>query len=88
LLDDWAAALEQDPWLTEWPALLAGTPVAAEGQWHLVDATGAALPLLAPESLWPLLAVSGGQPVTVAGEWSRDGLTVLTVWHGEQAVRL
>ena len=25
---DWAAALAQDPWLTEWPALLAGTPAA------------------------------------------------------------
>jgi hypothetical protein len=88
LLDDWAAALEQDPWLTEWPALLSGTPVAAEGQWHLVDASGEALPLLARESLWPLLAVSGGRPVTVAGEWSPEGLTALTVWHGDQAVRL
>jgi hypothetical protein len=88
LLDDWAAALEQDPWLTEWPALLSGTPVTAEGQWHLVDASGEALPLVAHESLWPMLAVSGGRPVTVAGEWSPEGLTALTVWHGDQAVRL
>ena len=49
---------------------LAGTPVAAGGRWHLVDSSGAALPLLGQESLWPLLAVSGGHPVTVAGEWS------------------
>jgi hypothetical protein len=91
LLRAWAAALEQDPWLTEWPALLTGTPVAAEdteGRWYLAGSTGAALPLLGQESLWPLLAVSGGNPVTVAGEWSPAGLTALTVWHGNLAVRL
>jgi hypothetical protein len=60
----------------------------AGDQWHLVDSAGVALPLLSPESLWPLLAVSGGNPVTVAGEWSPPGLTALTVWHGDRAVRL
>jgi SWIM zinc finger len=88
LLGEWAAALELDPWLTEWPALLVGTPVAAEDRWHLVDPSGMALPLLGQESLWPLLAVSGGNPVTVAGEWSPAGLTALTAWHGDRAVRL
>jgi len=88
LLNDWAAALAQDPWLTEWPALLDGTPVVAEHRWHLADSAGEALPLLGEECLWPLLAVSGGHPVTVAGEWSPAGLTALTVWHGDLAVRL
>jgi SWIM zinc finger len=95
LLDDWAAALEQDPWLTEWPALLAGVPVAPQTAVGavaptaaLADESGAAVPLLGRDSLWLLLAVSGGEPVTVAGEWSADGLTPLTVWHGDQAVRL
>lgn len=88
LLDDWAAALEQDPWLTEWPALLAGTPAAAADTWYLVGSSGAAVPLLGEEAVWTMLAVSGGKPVTVAGEWSPAGLTPLTVWHGDQAVRL
>jgi SWIM zinc finger len=88
LLDDWAAALEQDPWLAQWPALLEGTPVAAGERWHLVDPSGAAVPLLGPETLWQLLAVSGGHPVTVAGEWSPAGFTALTVWHGDRAVAL
>jgi len=88
LLGDWAAALAQDPWLTEWPALLAGTPAATGGRWYLVDSAGAALPLLGGESLWPLLAISGGHPVTVAGEWSPAGLTALTAWHGDRAVSL
>jgi SWIM zinc finger len=101
VLAAYAAGLEQDPWLTVWPALLAGTPVApAPGSgpfgggglrgtgWHLIDAAGAALPLAERESLWTLLAVSGGSPVTVAAEWHPDGLLPLTVWHGNRAVAL
>ena len=90
VLTDYAGALGQDPWLTVWPALLTGTPVppVPGGQWQLIDQAGAALPLLAAESLWTLLAVSGGQPVTVAGEWHPDGLLPLTVWHGHRAVAL
>jgi hypothetical protein len=84
-----------------WPALLAGTPVApARGggptggggrpgtRWHLIDHAGAALPLAERDSLWTLLAVSGGGPVTVAAEWHPDGLLPLTVWHGNRAVAL
>jgi hypothetical protein len=89
-LTQWSAALEQDPWLTTWPALIAGTP-APPGQgkhWYLVDGAGGALPLADRASLWTLLAVSGGRPVTLAGEWHPDGLVALTTWHGDQAVTL
>ena len=46
------------------------------------------LPLAERESLWTLLAVSGGYPVTVAGEWHPDGLLPLAVWHRDRAVAL
>jgi hypothetical protein len=100
LLSEYATGLEQDPWLTVWPALLVGTPVppgpgsgsGVDGRlgarWHLIDQTGAALPLAERESLWTLLAVSGGSPVTIAAEWHPDGLLPLTVWHGDRAVAL
>jgi hypothetical protein len=91
LLADWAAAMAADPWLTNWPALLMGTPVAPQGDtggWRLVDGDGAALPLRYSETLWTLLAISGGNPVPVAGELTPDGLTALTAWHGSQAVAL
>jgi SWIM zinc finger len=105
LLAGYAAGLEQDPWLTVWPALLTGTPVppGAGGlsgagrpgdgrpqadRWRLIDRTGAALPLAERESLWTLLAVSAGHPVTVAGEWHAGGLLPLAVWHGDRAVAL
>jgi len=93
VLAGYAAGLEQDPWLTVWPALLTGTPVPPDGgragsRWRLIDPAGAALPLAERESLWTLLAVSGGYPVTVAGEWHPDGLLPLTVWHRDRAVAL
>jgi hypothetical protein len=91
LLAAWADGLAADPWLTTWPALLAGTPVPPSGAsepWYLVDQSGAALPLADQESLWTLLAVSGGNPVTVAGEWHGERLLPLTVWHRSEAVPL
>lgn len=112
LLAGWAAGIEQDPWLTTWPVLAAGTPVppgqaatgtdaapralgsaadsgAATGnRWYLANRAGAALPLAERESLWTLLAISGGNPVTVAGEWNGERLLPLTAWHGDQAVAL
>jgi hypothetical protein len=92
LLTEWAAALAADPWLTTWPALLTGTPVppASPGPapWYLVDQTGAAVPLAEQESLWKLLAVSGGDSVTIAGEWHGERLLALTVWHRDEAVPL
>jgi hypothetical protein len=87
VLDDWAAALAADPWLTTWPVLLNGTPSVGDS-WHLAGPSGAAVPLLGQESLWTLLAVSGGDPVTVAGEWRPDGFLPLTVWHEDTAVWL
>jgi hypothetical protein len=91
LLTGWADGLAADPWLTTWPALLTGTPVPP-GQpgepWYLAGQAGAALPLAGQESLWTLLAVSGGKPVTVAGEWHGERLLPLTVWHRDEAVPL
>jgi SWIM zinc finger len=91
MLADYATGLEQDPWLTTWPALLDGTPVPPSNgrkTWNLIDRTDVALPLLENDSLWTLLAVSGGHPVTVAGEWHPDGLLPLTVWLDDEAVAL
>ncbi|WP_121181929.1 SWIM zinc finger family protein [Nocardiopsis sp. Huas11] len=84
-LDSYAAALAEDPWRDSWPVVLGAAAPALDGRWYLADPSGAALPLSDPEP-WRLLAVTGGHPATVAGEWSpREGLTPLTVWdaHGK-----
>ena len=80
LLASWAAALAGDPWLDSWPAVLDVTPARSPGP-AVYDAAGDALPLH-PDvgGCWPLFAISGGRPVTVAGEWTPRGLWPLTAW--------
>jgi hypothetical protein len=54
------------------------------------DAAGDAV-RLHPEAgiCWTLLALSGGHPVTLAGEWTPRGLWPLTAWDEDgQAVPL
>jgi hypothetical protein len=89
LLAGYAAALARDPWLDSWPAVLEVTPSRSPAP-AVSDAAGDALPLH-PEAGpgWTLLALSGGHPVTVAGEWSPRGLWPLTAWdEGGRAVPL
>ncbi|MCO5999474.1 SWIM zinc finger family protein [Actinoallomurus rhizosphaericola] len=85
LLREYADALALDPWLERWPAVLAGVRPARDeaGGPCLVDADGAALPLRASD-VWRLWAVSGGRPLTVAGEWSPRGLLPLSAWQAEE----
>jgi SWIM zinc finger len=80
LLAGYAAALGADPWLDTWPAVLEVTPARAPRP-SLYDAAGDAVPLHpGAGDCWPLLALSGGEPVTVAGEWTPRGLWPLTAW--------
>lgn len=100
LLASWAKALGADPWLDTWPAVLAATPVtpvtpvtpagpARSGRPCLLDGCGDALPLHpGAGDCWPLFALSGGGPLTVAGEWSPRGLWPLTAWDQTGAVPL
>ncbi len=89
LLAGYAAALAEDPWLDTWPAVLEVRPARAAGL-AVCDAAGDAVPLH-PEAgvCWTLLALSGGHPVTVAGEWTPRGLWPLTAWDEDgRAVQL
>jgi hypothetical protein len=89
LLSGYAAALGADPWLDTWPAVLDATPARAPRP-CLYDAAGDAVPLHpGAGDCWPLFALSGGHPLTVAGEWTPRGLWPLTAWdEGGTAVPL
>jgi hypothetical protein len=81
LLDEHATARAQDPWLTVWPALLDVRPARGAGQWRLADENGDSLPTRGGrEAIWPVLATSGGEIVTVAAELSDGRLLPLGVW--------
>ncbi|HEX5503111.1 MAG TPA: SWIM zinc finger family protein [Thermomicrobiales bacterium] len=82
-LDGVAAATARQPWLDRFPCVLNGvTPLhdAAAG-WLARDREGAALPL-APGEHWRLLALGGGRPVDLAGEWDGAALTPLGALAG------
>jgi hypothetical protein len=80
LLAAYAAALAEDPWLDCWPAVLDATPARAPVP-CLRDPAGDSLPLHpGAGECWPLVALSGGRPLTVAGEWTPRGLWPLTAW--------
>ncbi|GAB4553867.1 MAG: hypothetical protein OHK0023_23380 [Anaerolineae bacterium] len=70
-LNSYAAALALNPWLERFAmALSRVTPVADRTALYFVDAQGDGLPT-GPhfEEKWKLMALSGGAPITVFGEW-------------------
>lgn len=70
-LGEYAAALARNPWIGPLPLLLREVVLLhQEHRWLLRDAGGDLLPVASRFAHgWHLLALSGGQPVTVAGEW-------------------
>jgi hypothetical protein len=89
LLDAYAAALARQPWLRDLPATVwAVVGRSTAGAWQLHDPeTGAALPLRLPDEPagWHLLALSGGQPLAVFGEWNGQAFRVLSHWPATPA---
>ena len=74
-----ADALARQPWQERFLAVLAPvTPWCGGtfGSWRVYDTDGAALPLL-PGDYLRLLALSGGRPLEVVGEWDGRALRIL-----------
>jgi hypothetical protein len=64
-------ALAYNPWLLQFPFLLdAVFPTRLSGKWIVRDAEGLYIPVANRfQHKWSLLALSGGHPITLAGEW-------------------
>ncbi|PFG34206.1 SWIM zinc finger protein [Sanguibacter antarcticus] len=80
----WAGAVAADPWTTEIPVVLDAVTVLPSGGggttgWRVVDPSGTTLPVHASSSLWVLLAVAGGHPVTVVGDLEHHTLHARSV---------
>jgi hypothetical protein len=83
LLGAMAAALAAQPWIDRLPCVVHGVRPArgAPERWHLIDASGCALPLVSRDH-WKLVALSGGHPLDVAAEWDGDELLPLAAIVG------
>ncbi|MFB9717944.1 SWIM zinc finger family protein [Planobispora longispora] len=87
-LEEVAAALAGDPWTDSWPLVLdAVAPMRdGNGSWLLGGPDGG-LPLHPSAGApWRLVAASGGRPLTVAAEWTPQGLRPLSMWDEEGQV--
>ena len=75
----WAVAAE--PWLERYPVCVSVVPTpVGNGRWTLVDRTGAVPVVPGFWRLAELVALSGGEPITVVGEHSVEGIVPLTAW--------
>ncbi|MEO1287005.1 MAG: SWIM zinc finger family protein [Chloroflexota bacterium] len=70
-IENYAHALSQNPWLLQYPFVLDNViPVHHDNQWILREVDGTYLPLSEEfQANWELLALSGGHPIQVSGEW-------------------
>lgn len=77
-----ADQIAANPWQSPRGLLVAGVPRPAPGgDWILQLAEARALPLqLGEDGAWPLVAVAGGAPLAVFGEWDGERLRALSAW--------
>lgn len=85
---EWRTALAADPWLPQWPVLVAGElQKHPSGGFGLIDANGDSVAVIG-EKAWPALAVAGGSPCVLAGELNGEGLRVSATVLGDRLVVL
>jgi SWIM zinc finger len=76
-LQEVADVLARQPWLTSFGAVLRDVAVIrSRDAWWVADRHANALPLLG-KAHWKAMAISGGHPTDLAGEWDGFGLRLL-----------
>ncbi len=81
-LSAYGQALACQPWLERFPLSLESLiPLQSEGGWMLRDPENRVIPISRQSNQsWKLSALSGGNPITLFGEWDGQGFYPLTVW--------
>ncbi len=89
-LSTYAKALSANPWVLQFPCCIKNViPVTKNNNIFIVDKNKKALPLHQSEQEgWKLLAISGGQPITIFGEWTGKMLVPLSAELNDQLVTL
>ncbi|MFT7586205.1 MAG: hypothetical protein ACI9EW_002636 [Cellvibrionaceae bacterium] len=84
---DFIKALTANPWLRVWPMILNSVRLQIDKhheQWLVVDEQGQSIPVQNGAGIgWYLLAASSGRPIRLFGEWSADGLHLVSVFYEE-----
>lgn len=82
----YAEALGQQPWLNRFPLLMDQVwLLSTKENWIIKDSLGNYLPVATNFSQgWPALALSGGHPLTVFGEWDGVAFLPISMWAIDQ----
>lgn len=76
-----AARFAANPWTGLQPLVLQDAVMLRQGEGMAVVTAGRTLPLAVPEAeAWTLLAVAGGRPLRLMGEWNGRALAPLSAW--------
>jgi hypothetical protein len=81
--DEYSNSLAKIPWLERLPIFLKDVQISFdENNWFLVDKENYQLKLgqVSHLSYWYILALSGGQPITLFGEWYLDEVFPLSIF--------
>jgi hypothetical protein len=90
LLLTYAGGLALNPWLETIPApMQTVVPLRRGEQWFARDSNASLLSLKSDStSGWKLLALSGGTPITIFGEWNGRSLLPVSAWADGRHVEL
>jgi len=90
LLMTYAGMLALNPWIEAMPApLQTVVPVRRGEQWFARDSNASLLSLKSDStSGWKLLALSGGAPIMIFGEWNGRSLLPINAWADGRHVEL
>ena len=90
LLTSYAEVLALNPWVEAVPAPLQTViPLRRSERWFARDTNGRLLSLRCDASSgWKLIALSGGYPITIFGEWNGRSLLPIAVWAEGRHVQL
>lgn len=82
MIPGYAKALSRNPWLEQFPVAIDSLiPIKDKNNWLLRDANGHQLPMKPNfQKAWQLLAVSGGYPISLFGEWDGEFFLPLSTW--------
>ncbi len=80
----------KNPWMMDHPmALNQMIPKNHEGKLYLTDAKGKGVPVLEKDmSHWKIMALSGGHPIDVFGEWTGEALLPLSILTQDRFIAL
>jgi len=89
-LKEYAEAIGVNPWLLVFPAILEEViPIYQKEAFFLIDKNKKMLPLKTDENrVWSMIALSGGRPITVFGQWEKQVFEPLSAILADQFILL